>query len=191
MATRGQRAERLLRLADVPGSASRPGNMPLTVSFASASSDSSRTGSASGIASPADSPAASSFAMSWSIVSASRVTCPCRISPSLRLLVELLLELPEPPELLLELGVRDLGPARELTLDVEELLGRFEDPLLLVPVEGLEPVLGREVRLEDRREDVRVVVGRPEPVLHGSEAVEDLLLGEVLETLARRRCPCG
>ena len=55
--------------------------------------------------------------------------------------------------------------------------------LLLVPVEGLEPVLGGEVRLQDGRQDVRVVVRRAEPVLHGPQAVEDLLLREVLEAV--------
>ncbi|MBK9964270.1 MAG: hypothetical protein IPP07_04935 [Holophagales bacterium] len=103
--------------------------------------------------------------------------------PFAPVLVELLLELAEPAELLLEVGIRDLGPPRELPLDVEELLGRLEDPPLLVPVEDLEPVLGGEVRLEDGREDVRVVVRRAEPVLDGPEAVEDLLLREVLESV--------
>ena len=46
--------------------------------------------------------------------------------------VELLLELTEPAELLLQVGVRDLGPPRELAFDVEELLGRLEDPSFLV-----------------------------------------------------------
>ena len=99
--------------------------------------------------------------------------------------VELLLELAEPAELLREVRVGDLGSPRELPLDVEELLGGLEDPLLLAPVERLEAVLGGEVRLEDRGEDGGVVVGRAESVLHGPEAVEDLPVGEVLEPLAR------
>ena len=42
---------------------------------------------------------------------------------------------------------------------------------------------GGEVRLQDGRQDVGVVVRRSEPVLDGPQAVEDLLLREVLEAI--------